>query len=168
MNPSHPEGSLPFDLDALGAVSRRLAEAVFSSLPQLRRHARVVRSGESDGLSLSLVVPSPTGDPDRTLVVWVDEAATPSVGFGPSHAHEHGDEDGIAATVDRATAILLGQVLIIEDVGGAYPGHGSWIDLRDPDALEEELTSPYSPGSALLKSWSGEADRQVSTDSLMR
>ena len=34
MNPWHPEGSLPFDQDALGAVSRRLAEAVFSSLPR--------------------------------------------------------------------------------------------------------------------------------------
>ncbi len=166
MNPLHLDGYLPFDPDALGAISRRLAQAAFLSLPQLRQYAHVVKSGEDDGLSLVIAVPSPTDDPNRQLVIWVDEVATPSIGFGPAHTHENKDDDGIAAVVELAGAILDDRLLIIEDVGGAYPGHGSWIDLREPNALVEELTSPYSPGHALLKSWSGKADRQVSTESL--
>ena len=55
---------------------------------------------------------------------------------------------------------------IIQDVGGEYDGHSNWIDLRDPEALEEELTSPYSPGRAILKSWSGKADREVGPENL--
>ena len=126
----------------------------------------MIRSGETDGLSLNLVIPSPTGDEARQCVVWVDEVATPSIGFGPSHTHEQSDDDGIAAILNILHAILADQLLIIEDVGGTYSGHGAWIDLRDPEALEEELTSPYSPGRALLKSWSGKIDHPVSTDTL--
>jgi len=162
----NPSTELPFDHEALGSFSRCLAAAVFDAIPEFRQHARNIRSGETDGFSLLVAVPSPTHDDARQLRIWVDEVATPSIGFGPDHTHESSDEDGIAAIVDRVRAILDDKLLIIEDVGGAYPGHGSWLDLREPDAIEEELTSRYSPGRALLKSWSGRADRQVSTDSL--
>jgi len=40
------------------------------------------------------------------------------------------------------------------------------MDLRDPEALEEELTSRYSPGRAILKSWSGKEDREVGLENL--
>lgn len=157
---------LPFDHDALGSFSRRLASAVFDAMPEFQQHARNIQSGETDGSSLLVAVPSPTNDDARQLMIWVDEIATPSIGFGPDHTHESSDEDGIVAIIDRAQAILDDKLLVIEDVGGTYSGHRSWLDLREPDAIEEELTSPYSPGRALLKSWSGRADRQVSIDSL--
>ena len=166
MDPLHTTFMSPFDESSLGAVSRRLSEAVFTSLPQLRRYAHVAKSGELDGLSLIVTVPSPTGNSDRQFVIWVDEISAPSIGFGPSHAHESNDAGGIALIVDLAGRILDDTLLIIEDVGGKYPGHSSWIDLRKVNALEEELTSPYSPGCALLKSWSGKGDRQVSMENL--
>ncbi|HTV30947.1 MAG TPA: hypothetical protein VMF32_24645 [Xanthobacteraceae bacterium] len=155
-----------YDQSALGSVSRRLSSAIFSVMPELHQYASTIHSGETDGMSLNLVIPSPTGDEARLCQVWVDEAATPSIGFGPSHTHEPSDDAGIAAIVGLLRAILADQLLIIEDVGGTYSGHGGWIDLRDPEALEEELTSPYSPGHALLKSWSGKVDRPVSVDTL--
>jgi len=133
---------LPFDQAALGALSRRLAEAVFASVPALRHYALIVKSGEANGLSLVLDVPSPTQDTDRRFVIWADEKATPNIGFGPIHTHETTDEAGIAAIVDRAIAILEDRLLIIEDVGGAHPGHGDWLDLREPDALLDRLTCP--------------------------
>ena len=160
---SHPP---PYDQSALGSVSRRLSLAIFSVMPELQQYASTIHSGETDGMSLNLVIPSPTGDEARICQVWVDEVATPSIGFGPSHTHERSDDAGIAAILGLLRAILADQLLIIEDVGGTYSGHRSWIDLRDPEALEEELTSPYSPGHALLKSWSGKADRPVSVDTL--
>jgi hypothetical protein len=154
------------DLTALGAFSKQLAAEVFNAIPQLQQHAWMIPSGEPDGLSLDVVVPSPTLDEPRLLEVWVDEVATPSIGFGPTHRHESPDAEGIAAVIDLARAVLADQVVIIEDVGGQYPGHGDWIDLREPDALVDALTSPYSPGRAILKSWSGSADRNIDTESV--
>ena len=116
---------------------------------------------EADGLSVVVRATSPADDQARSVVVWVDEAATPSIGFGPDHTHESPDDAGIAAILDTLLGVLTDQVVIIEDVGGDNPGFGKWLDLRVADALENELTDKYSPGRAILKSWSGRADRQV-------
>jgi hypothetical protein len=145
----------------LGLFSQRLASAVFSVRPDLRDSASMIRSGEVDGLSLEVLIPSPTTDAGRLLKVWVDERATPSVGFGPNHTHGTPDYAGIAAVVDIMVGVLTDQVVIIEDVGGEYARSGRWLDLRIADAVEEALTERYSPGHALLKSWSGEGDREV-------
>jgi hypothetical protein len=121
----------------------------------------MIRGGEVDGLSVEVRMPSPTNDAARLLQVWVDERGTPSIGFGPDHTHGTPDDAGIAAVVDTMIGILTDQVMIIEDVGGEHPGFGQWLDLRVADALDEALTDKYSPGRALIKSWSGRADREV-------
>ena len=157
---------MTFDVNSLGTISRRLATAALTAQPRFERYASAVKGHEADGLSLVPEIPSPPGDAGRLLTVWVDEVCTPSIGFGPTHTHEAPDDDGIAAVVDRAKAVLADQVVIIRDVGGLYPGGVSFLDLRDGDALMEELTSPHSPGQALLISWSGQSDRAVSTESL--
>lgn len=151
----------PFDPERLGAFSQRFAFALFAAFPHLRQLATMFKSSEPDGMSLNVIAPSPSGDKDRFIQVWVDEEATPTVGFGPTHTHQSSDEAGIAETIDLCQAVFTDRLLIIEDVGGEYDGHSSWVDLRDPDALLEEITSPYSPGNARLKSWSGSVDRQV-------
>ena len=134
---------LALDEEALGSFSKRLAVAVFAAFPDARRHATMIRSGEKDGLSLSVPFPSPTKEEDRCMQIWVDEVATPSIEFGPSHTHYSADDMGIHETVELCRAVLDDRLLIIQDAGGKYDGHSSWIDLRDPEALEEELTSPY-------------------------
>jgi hypothetical protein len=117
----------------------------------------MVKAGESDGLSLILTVPSPTEDSSgeedsgREFVIWVDETGTPSIGFGAEHTHANPQENGIAGIIDRAKAILEDKLLIIIDIGGEYPGHSSWIDIRDPQALAEELTSPIFPGASVTQ-----------------
>ena len=151
----------PFDFERLGAFSQRFAFILFEAFPHLRPFATMFSSSEPDGLSLNVMAPSPSGDKDRFIQVWVDEKVTPTVGFGPNHTHQSPDEAGIAETIDRCRAVFADRLLIIEDVGGEYDGHSSWVDLRDPEALLEEITSPYSPGNARLKSWSGNADRLV-------
>ena len=158
----------PYNFEALGSLSKRLAAAIFSAMPELQGFAGTICAGEQDGLSLKLVVPSPTKEAARLCAVWVDEVATPSIEFGPTHTHESADEDGTAAIADRLGAILGDSLLIVEDVGGPYPEFGSWIDLREPDALVDQLTSRYSSGHVLLKSWSGKVDRDVSVDDLSR
>lgn len=154
---------LPYNL---GATSRRLYDAIASSLPYLLQFARAKPLKETDGLSLYIDIPSPTADPGRPFVIWVDESVTPSIGFGPDHYHEHDDDEGIAELIEWADAILNDEVVIIEYIGGPNSGHGYWIDLADPEELEEVLTSPYTPHRFWLKCWSGNADRQISIESL--
>jgi hypothetical protein len=36
-------------------------------------------------------------------------------------------------------------VVIVQDIGGEYDGHGEWLDLRDPEALEEERRADTHP-----------------------
>jgi hypothetical protein len=153
--------SMKLDPTQLGSLSQRLATAIFAARPELRQDATMERGAETDGLSVVIRATSPTDAETRSVVVWVDEAATPSIGFGPDHTHESPDDAGIAAICDTLLGVLTDQVVIIEDVGGEYPGFGKWLDLRVADALEEELTSKYSPGRAILKSWAGRSDRQV-------
>jgi hypothetical protein len=152
---------MKYDHAQLGSLSQRLATAVFAARPELRQSASMESGAEADGLSVVIQVTSPTNDEARSVVVWVDEKATPSIGFGPTHTHKRPDDTGIAAILDTPLGVLTDQVVIVEDVGGEYPGFGTWLDLRVADALEEALTDKYSPGRAILKSWSGRADRQV-------
>lgn len=95
------------------------------------------------------------------MEVWVDEKVTPSVGFGPDHTHGSPDDPGIAEVLDILLGVISDQIVIIEDVGGDHPGFSRWLDMRVTDALEEAVTDRYSPGRAILKSWSGKADRYV-------
>jgi hypothetical protein len=148
------------DLEALGSISRRLAAALFAAVPEAQRRATMFRAGETDGASLFAPIPSPTGDDARGVQVWVDEG-DPSIGFGPGHTHHSPDDAGIAEVVELCRAMLDDKLIIIQDVGGEYDGHADWLDLREPDALEEALTGRYSTGRAILKSWSGQADREV-------
>jgi hypothetical protein len=152
--------------DALGSVSKRLAAALFAAIPEARNHVSMFQSGEADGQSLIVRIPSPSGDSERCVQIWVDEVATPTIEFGPTHTHCSADHNGVAEVVDLCQAILQDNLLIIQDVGGQHDGSSGWLDVRGPEALTEELTDPYSPGSAKLKSWSGRADRDVGLESL--
>lgn len=154
----HP---MQYDHAQLGSLSKRLARAIFAVRPDLRQGASMERGAESDGFSIVINVTSPTNDEARSVGVWICEKATPSIGFGPDHTHESPDDAGIAAILDTLLGILADQIVIIEDVGGDHPGFRTWLDLRNAEALEEALTDKYSPGRAVIRSWSGRADRQV-------
>jgi hypothetical protein len=153
--------SMNCDLDQLGSLSRRLAIAVFAIRPELSPSAMMERGVESDGMSVVIRANSPADNEARSVMVWVDEKATPSIGFGPDHTHGSPDEDGIAEVLDILLGVLTDQIVIMEDVGGEAPGFGRWLDLRNADAMDDALTDKYSPGRFLLKSWSGRADREV-------
>jgi hypothetical protein len=160
------EDTLPLEESALGAISRQLSGAIFMAFPELRNHARMHQSKERDGLSLSIVVPSPTNDPNREICIWVDEVSTPSIGFGSSHTHESPNKLGMNELLDKLRAILEDKLVIIEDIGGKFPSYADWIDLRQPQALEDELTGEFSPGRVLLKPWSGKNDQEVDISEL--
>jgi hypothetical protein len=160
---------LDFDENRLGSVSRALAKALFNLGPIFRAAAKMEIGAEPDGCSLVISASSPTGDPMRKLEVWLDENSIPSVEFGNWHTHadvitqEQSISAQVAAVVDIVSAILQDQFVIICDVGGEHPGYSSVLDLRLSNALEDELTNPYSPGRIRIKSWSGKQDRDIGT-----
>lgn len=156
----------PLIFDRLGSVSKRLAAAVFAEFPLLIQQARMTHLSETDGLSLVISLNSPTGDDQRRIELWVDEAITPSFGFGPDHSHSAPDDAGITEFLGLLRAALNDQLLIAIDMGGTHDGHAAWLDTRDPFALLSELASPYSPGSLRLKSFSGAGDRTVNANDL--
>jgi len=158
---------LALDETKLGASSRALATSLSQISPIFRNAAKMEAGAESDGYSLVIDLQSPTGDASRSLSVWFDESGVPSVEFGSWHSHGDVLSQGqsraaqIAAVVDVVAAILRDEFVLISDVGGEHPGHTSVLDLRVPDALASELTSKYSPGCVLIKSWSGRHDREA-------
>lgn len=106
--------SMTYDPAQLGSFSQRLAAAVFAVRPELRKSARMERGAEPDGLSVIIRAPSPTNDEARSVVIFLDEKATPSIGFGPSHTHGSADDTGIAAILGILLGVLSDQVVIIE------------------------------------------------------
>src|SRR5579884_1741602 len=118
---------------------------------------------------LIVEAPSPTGDPNRTLVVWMEDGE-PSLGFGDWHTHaglfgeiRGAGCDGLLAT---ARAIYSDQFVLCYQVCGEDDEHCGVIDLRDPDALADELTSKGASGALDLRSWGGSADGRVTLNSL--
>ncbi len=161
---------VPLEEPKLGATSRSLANALFQTNPYLRAAAKMESGIEPDGYSFVLYLESPTGDTSRNFGIWIDESGVPSIGFGCWHSH--GDlfttgnslADQVTAIVDIANAIFRDQFVLIVDVGGEHPGHTSVLDLRGTNALVNELTDKSSPGRVLVRSWSGDHDREVGLD----
>ena len=126
----------------------------------------MVARPDSDEFDLSVEVPSPVGDPNRKLVVWI-EGDEPSVGFGEWHTHAgvwaltEGSTDAAGSLIAAVEAILSDRLVLIYNVGGEYDGHWGLVDLRDRDGLLDELTSKFSPGRVKIRTWSAQGDREV-------
>lgn len=156
----------PFNLDALGAVSRELACAVFQVFPEFAEHATMHQAHEEDGLSLYIYIPSPTGLEERALSLIIEEPESGEItlDFGPCHVHPFMFGDDLSVLVEWLAAILDDEVLVAVEWGPEGGWCGEWIDMRDADQLEDYLTHPFNTGRAELISWSGKADRVVTTD----
>ena len=145
----------------------QFAARLFDRFPWLAEFAESGDAGASSG-DLLVRVPSPTGDQDRSLIVWLEDGE-PSVRFGWWHTHattwdppEHGDEwDGI---LDLIEAIFADRIVLTEDVAGDWAGRLGFVDLRETESLSHELASDGIPRRARLKSWTGEEDRLVVSD----
>ncbi|MCY3002414.1 MAG: hypothetical protein NTV21_11480 [Planctomycetota bacterium] len=156
------EGTFPLELAKLSPESRQFATRLFAAVPQAEPCSRMEGRAHAD---LLVEIPSPTGDPDRRLVIWMEGGDEPSVGFGEWHTHD-GLWGGDDAMVELVKAILADQFVLAHDIGGTHPGSCGGLDLRDPNALVEELTSRHSPGRVRLWTWSGRGDREVGLQDL--
>jgi len=93
----------------------------------------------------------------------------PSLGFGEHgwHTHETNtrqvgpNEYQDESLIDLLEAILLDQFVLFEEPGADPVPLGSVLDLREPDALLKELTSPHCGGRLSIKTFTGNGDREV-------
>jgi hypothetical protein len=154
------------DINQLGSFSRRFALAIFADFPDFEKYALMEMRSEPDGFSLLVEIPSPVLEESRNLHLWVDETMAPSIGFGPDHTHGNADETGIQEILCLTHAVLSDRIVIAKDVGGDHDGHCAWLDLGEPLSLLAEITSPYSPGTIRILSFSGAADRTVGLSDL--
>jgi len=161
----------PFDLDRLTPQSRALAEKLLARRPDFRSYMRMEDGGEG-GDHLVLEVPSPTGDSRRTVCLWMEGGNEPSVGFGPGwHTHDGlwppRSEDPDDAAIEVVEVALADQLAVVTHIGGEYDGYQDVVDLRDPDALADELTRPPgAPDRLRVETWSGQHDREVGPDDI--
>lgn len=156
------EGTFPLDPSMLSLASSRFATRLYEAIPEARSCSKMEGSTSAD---LLVEIPSPTMEPDRQLVIWMEGGIEPSVAFGGWHTHA-GLWDGEDGIIDLVKAILADQFVLVHDVGGEHSGNCGVVDLRIPDALMEELTSKYSPGRLGIRSWSGRGDREVGVQDL--
>jgi hypothetical protein len=150
-----PHHRCPLDEERLRPESRDFARRLFDALPALRRHA-VMEGG--DEYSLLVEVESPIGDAERRLTISV-EGRTPSVFFGEWHTHSDWWPSGVDDIVRLVEAILNDRFVIIVNLGGPDDGMKGVVDLRDPDALLEELTDGRSSGHVRILTFTGKGDR---------
>jgi hypothetical protein len=160
--------SLPLVHDALTLPSREFADRLFAACPEVRPCARMVGPHEGGSFELLVELPSPTGDPEREVYLWMEQGE-PSLGLGPQwHTHAglwSGDERGVLAgwteLIALLRAILADQLVLWGEVGSETAGFRHVLDLRDPEALADTLTCRYAPLRLRIRSWGGTADAEV-------
>jgi hypothetical protein len=155
------------DEPVLSPASSSFLRKLLHQLPDLRECARMERITGIEGWHLLVERPSPSGDADRGLVIWMDKGDDVSVGFGGWHTHagwrnaRDAPVDDEAAMLHLIEGILADRFVLLQDARDSNPERADLIDLQDPDALIDELTAEWSSGRARILTWTGRGDRDV-------
>ena len=126
----------------------------------------MVKSTYSEDFHLVVQIVSPTGDPNRTIYIWMDEGSDPSIEFGSWHTHSDIQEDGEASIIRIVRSIQNGHRVLLHDPTGVSFGEYRMVDPYNVESLLSALTSPSSSDSCFLKSWSGQNDREIDLSDL--
>jgi hypothetical protein len=134
--------------------------------PELRALVHI-----SEGDEPKLVIWSPIDDRARDIVLWDDDG---DLGLGFGQWHTHGNiawwvreaDSQEASLIAIALSIVDGETVIADDLDGPNDGIGGFLDLREPDAVLDELTRRGAPSGLRIRTWSGRGDRDVSLGDL--
>jgi len=160
-----------FDIDALTDLSKEFARRFLARFPALVSACSSESIEGIPGRHLRIHVDSPAG-PDRNVTIWMNGGDEPSLGFGTGGWHTHDDytrevEPGLCrdeSLLDLLQAILEDQFVVFEEPDAAPRPFCSVLDLRNPNALLEELTSPHCSKRVRIKTFTGRNDREVALD----
>lgn len=155
------------DVEALGPELRAIVDRVVAARPVCADlvGVRAVRG------ATALVIRSPTGETARDVVLWNDAG---DLGVQVYGWHTHGSlarwtrdaGDEVSSLVAIVLAVVDGEIVDAVHIGGPGDGSGGMLDLVEPGALADELTSPWSAGRIRVRTWSGRGDRELSLDEL--
>jgi hypothetical protein len=145
----------PAQLESLDLPSRRFAERLFARFPHWLSFGAVESSGANSTLRVD--VPSPTGDTERIVRVWM-EGGVPSLGFGEWHTHADlfSDEDGFLSFLD---SLVSDRQLFL--VVSTWASRWSVVERPTDDEIADALTGERAPHQVRVVSWSGKKDRTV-------
>lgn len=153
------------DESVIDAPSRQLL-AAFAGHPA-RVHAHLaMEPGPNGTWSVVIQIPSPMNERRRDVAIClVGDDRSPTLEFGAWHTHADlwdADPDAaLALMLAYLTRIIAGTILLCEvpTAGDGLPY--VVIDVRDPEAVLDDATSPYVPAQSKLLSWSGEHDLRL-------
>lgn len=156
------------DLEQLTDESRSYARELLQLFPQLEASCTAEVQKGFPGQHLLVQVTSPKA-PDRNVTIWMESGTEPSLGFGDRGWHTH--EDHVRCTapgkyeaetlIDLLEAIQRDQFVLIEDAGRPREAFGSVLDLRDSQAMLEQLTTPGFKGPLRIKTFTGSGDQDI-------
>ena len=158
------------NLDKINAEQKQLYSALVEWQPEFKKFCKteVSKNGE---INLRIELLSPTGDTDRTILVWVEESDI-SIGFGPWHTHGSAmfetDEKGYyedVAIIDLVKMIISNEIVYFIEIGRENP-FSDILNLKYKNAIASELTDRYSSGEIDIRSWDGTRDKRVSLKDL--
>ena len=159
----------PFDIDNLTDTSREFAREFLGRFPALASCCSTQSLEGIPGNHLAIQIDSPAGA-DRKVCIWMEGEHEPSLVFGADGWHTHNTHyrelgDGRyrnESLLDLLQAILTDEFVICEEPDAPPDRMSSVLDLRDPTALLDEVTSPGSSERIRIKSFTGRADRETS------
>ena len=163
----------PLDIDQLTDLSREFARQFLARFPALASSCSSEAIEGVPGQHLRILIDSPAGS-DRNVTIWMESGDEPSLAFGTGGWHTHNEhtrevEHGLyreETLLDLLQAILGDEFVVFEEPDAKPRPFSSVLDLRGPNALLDELTSPHCSKRVRLKSFTGRSDREVSLDDL--
>lgn len=158
------------DLDKISVDQKQLYSTLVEWRPEFKKYCKteVSKNGEHN---LHVELSSPTGDPYRSIVIWVGEGDI-SIGFGPWHTHGSAtfetEQEGYyeeVAIIDVVKMIISNEIVYFVEIGGEN-AFSSILNLKYKNAIASELTNKYSTGEIDIRSWDGSQDKRVSLKDL--
>ena len=131
----------PLDEMKLERASLDFAARLFASRPTIKTCASMEVDSSDSALRPYLWKFRCRREIERNVTIWM-EKGVPSLEFGSWHTHADlwDAKDNSEALIDLFNAIMSDRFVLIFDVGGVYDGSVGVVDLREPDALVDELT----------------------------
>jgi hypothetical protein len=158
------------DEEMLDMQSKRLLKALLSDpeLSQAQLSMEAPEGGpqqpEQGEWSLVARYPSPTGDPDRDVVLWLAWDRAVSVSFADWHMHEwlaSPAEGELEYLLRLVRGLIAGTIVLVLESGpddDSYPAALWPIDRSDTEEVLDLLTDPSYTGPLLTISWDQQHD----------
>jgi len=152
---------LPYDESKVNLSSKRLARRLFEWRPEWKQFAQMTAPEASDDWQILVEIPSPLGDPDRAITIFLDDGDVVSIGF--SYWHEHLEffdtDDEVHSELRRLLLGILSDQLVLcleGDLAGQWCS--SLVSVSDTASILDMITAPDSSGKVRLISFNGTTD----------